>query len=295
MFWKGTVTSDIDVFVLLYNNRSLIPAFLKSLRRVAIPVTVFFLDNNSSDGSPELLAELLPSLPFKTHLLRSCRNNGFAGGINRLARLSQSEFIFLLNPDTEINEGCLEKLLDRIQSDSRIAICEARQYPREHPKAVEPETGETTWCSGAAALIRRKAFDEVGQFDERLYFMYCEDVDLSWKLWMGGWKCIYVPEATIRHYTQDLLPGKVRTRENYFSFRNSLFLFYRFGTKKDRPLVWRFLVRRFLTRSYSLRSKFLFAIALVDYIRYIPYLYSRRNAYAQGHRWVRLSESSLSQ
>ena len=295
MFWKGTVTSDIDVFVLLYNNRSLIPAFLKSLRRVAIPVTVFFLDNNSSDGSPELLAELLPSLPFKTHLLRSCRNNGFAGGINRLARLSQSEFIFLLNPDTEINEGCLEKLFDRIQSDSRIAICEARQYPREHPKAVEPETGETTWCSGAAALIRRKAFDEVGQFDERLYFMYCEDVDLSWKLWMGGWKCIYVPEASIRHYTQDLLPGKVRTRENYFSFRNSLFLFYRFGTKKDRPLVWRFLVRRFLTRSYSLRSKFLFAIALVDYIRYIPYLYSRRNAYAQGHRWVRLSESSLSQ
>jgi GT2 family glycosyltransferase len=295
VFWKGTVTSDIDVFVLLYNNRSLIPAFLKSLRRVAIPVTVFFLDNNSSDGSPELLAELLPSLPFKTHLLRSCRNNGFAGGINRLARLSQSEFIFLLNPDTEINEGCLEKLFDRIQSDSRIAICEARQYPREHPKAVEPETGETTWCSGAAALIRRKAFDEVGQFDERLYFMYCEDVDLSWKLWMGGWKCIYVPEASIRHYTQDLLPGKVRTRENYFSFRNSLFLFYRFGTKKDRPLVWRFLVRRFLTRSYSLRSKFLFAIALVDYIRYIPYLYSRRNAYAQGHRWVRLSESSLSQ
>ena len=92
------MTSDIDVFVLLYNNRSLIPAFLKSLCRIAIPVTVFFLDNNSSDGSPELLAELLPSLPFKTHLLRSRRNNGFAGGINRLTRLSQSEFIFLLNP-----------------------------------------------------------------------------------------------------------------------------------------------------------------------------------------------------
>jgi len=295
VLWKGTVTSDINVFVVLYNNRSLIPAFLKSLCRIAIPVTVFFLDNNSSDGSPELLAELLPSLPFKTHLLRSRRNNGFAGGINRLTRLSQSEFIFLLNPDTEIDEGCLEKLLNRIQSDRRIAICEARQYPREHPKAVEPETGETTWCSGAAALIRRRAFDEVGQFDERLYFMYCEDIDLSWKLWMRGWKCIYVPDAAIRHFTQDLLPGKVRTRENYFSFRNSLFLYYRFGTKKDRPLMWRFFVRRFLSRSYSLRSKFLFAIALVDHIRYIPYLYSRRNAYAQGHRWVRLSESSLSQ
>jgi GT2 family glycosyltransferase len=214
--------------------------------------------------------------------------------MNRLAGLSQSEFIFLLNPDTEMDEGCVEKLLERIQSDSRIAICEARQYPREHPKAVEPETGETTWCSGAAALIRRKAFDEVGQFDERLYFMYCEDIDLSWKLWLRGWKCIYLPEAAVRHFTQDLLPGKVRTRENYYSFRNSLFLFYRFGTKKDRPLVWRFLMRRFLTRSYSLQSKLLFSIALVDHIRYIPYLYSSRASYGYGHRWVRLSESSLS-
>ena len=288
------MTSDIDVLVLLYNCRPLIPDFLKSLRRISIPVTVFFLDNNSSDGSPDLLAELLPSLPFKTHIFRSRRNNGFAGGVNRLARLSQSEFIFLLNPDTEIDEGCIERLLTRMQSDSQIAICEARQHPREHPKAVEQGTGETTWCSGAAALIRRKAFDEVGSFDERLYFMYCEDIDLSWKLWLRGWKCIYLSEASVRHFTQDLLPGKVRTRENYFSFRNSLFLFYRFGTRKDWPLVGSFLVRRFLTRSYSLRSKLLFTIALVDHIRYIPYLYSSRASYGYGHRWVRLSESSLS-
>jgi GT2 family glycosyltransferase len=288
------VTSDIDVLVLLHNSRSLIPGFLESLRRISIPVTVFFLDNDSSDGSPDLLAKLLPSLPFKAHLLRSRRNNGFAGGMNRLAELSRSEFIFLLNPDTEIDNGCIELLLARIQSDSQIGICEARQHPREHPKAVEPETGETTWCSGAAALIRRKAFDEVGKFDERLYFMYCEDIDLSWKLWLSGWKCIYLSDASVRHFTQDLLPGKVRTRENYYSFRNSLFLFYRFGTKKDWPLIRNFLVRRFLTRSYSLRSKLLFAIALVDHIRYIPYLYSSRASYGYCHRWVRLSESSLS-
>lgn len=288
------MTSEVDVLVLLHNSRSLIPAFLTSLRRITVPVTLFFLDNNSSDGSPELLAELLPSVPFKAHLLRSRRNNGFAGGMNRLAGLSQSEFMFILNPDTEIDEGCVEKLLARIRSDNRIAICEARQYPREHPKAVDLATGETTWCSGAAALIRRKAFDEVGQFDERLYFMYCEDVDLSWKLWLQGWKCIYLSDAAVRHFTQDLLPGKKRTQENYFSFRNSLFLFHRFGTKQDRPLVWDFLLRRFLSQSYSLQSKLLFVIALVDHIRYIPYLYSSRASYGGGHRWVRLSESSLS-
>jgi len=288
------VTPEVDVLVLLHNSRSLIPAFVQSLQRITTPITVYFLDNDSSDGGPELLAELLPSLPFRTHLLRSRTNTGFAGGMNRLAAQSRAEFLFLLNPDTEIDVGCLEKLVARAKSDSRIAICEARQYPREHPKAVDMETGETTWCSGAAALIRRTAFDEVGRFDERLYFMYCEDIDLSWRLWAKGWKCIYVSEAGIRHFTQDLLPGKKRTRENYFSFRNSLFLFYRFGTKKDRRLIWNFLGRRFLSRSYSFRSKLLFAIALVDHIRYIPYLYSSRDANTYGHRWVQLRESSLS-
>jgi GT2 family glycosyltransferase len=291
---SGTVTPRIDVLVLLYNSRALIPALLESLRRITIPVTVFFLDNNSSDGSAGTLAELLPSLPFRTYLLRSRRNNGFAGGMNRLAGLSQAEFMFILNPDTEIDEGCLEKLFVKAQSDNRIAICEARQYPREHPKAFDPLTGETSWCSGAAALIRRKAFDDVGQFDERLYFMYCEDVDLSWKLWLRGWKCVYVPDAGVRHLTQDLLHGKRRTRENYYSFRNSLFLFHRFGTGNDRPLLRSFLMQRFLSRSYSVRSKLLFAIALVDHIRYIPYLYTNRDGYDHGHPWVRLGESSLS-
>src|SRR6185295_4382686 len=96
VIWKEVVTSKVDVLVLLHNSRALIPNFLKSLRKITIPVTVFFLDNNSRDGSAELVSELLPSLPFKAHLLRSRWNNGFAGGMNRLACLSQSEFIFLL-------------------------------------------------------------------------------------------------------------------------------------------------------------------------------------------------------
>ena len=288
------MTPQIDVLVILHNSRTLIPVFLQSLRRISIPVNVYFLDNNSTDGSADILAESLPGLPFRTHLLRSLKNNGFAGGMNRLAGQSQAEFMFVLNPDTELDEGSLEKLLARAQADSRIAICEARQYPREHPKGFDAETGETSWCSGAAALIRRKAFDEAGGFDERLFFMYCEDIDLSWKLWLLGWKCVYVRDAGVRHMTQDLQPGKRRTLENYFGFRNSLFLFYRFGTKQDRPLMWNFLKKRFLSPTYSLKSKLLFAIALAEHIRYIPYLFSSRGNYDRGHTWVRLGESSLS-
>jgi GT2 family glycosyltransferase len=124
--------------------------------------------------------------------------------------------------------------------------------------------------------------------------MYCEDVDLSWKLWLKGWRCIYVRDAGVRHFTQDLLPGKKRTKENYYSFRNSIFLYYRFGTIRDRPLLREFFRRRFLSRKYSFRSKLLFAIALMEHIRYIPYLFSSRAEFDRGHPWVRLDESSLS-
>ena len=277
------MTPKVDLLVVMYNCKHLIPLFVSSLRNISIPVTVYFLDNGSQDGTADAVAHAISELPFEAYCLRSLRNNGFARGMNLLS-----------NPDTEIRSGCLEHLLARAESDARIGICEARQTPREHPKAVEGATGETTWCSGAAALIRRKAFVEAGTFDEVLYFMYCEDVDLSWKMWLNGWKCIYVPDAVVRHVTQDLMPGKRRTLENYFSFRNSLFLFYRFGSWGERRVLKNFLWKRFLSSAYSVRSKILFAIAFIEHIRYIPYLLQTRKTWSgRKHDWIRLEETSL--
>jgi GT2 family glycosyltransferase len=288
------VTPEIDVLVVLYNSANFIQRLLDSIDRVRIPLRVYFLDNASTDGTPEKLASALPGLRFRTYFLRSLTNNGFARGINLLARQGRAEFIFMLNPDTELEDGCLERLLNRAKEDPAIGLCEARQQPREHPKAYDPETGETTWCTGAAVMVRRKAFEEVGGFDERIFFMYCEDVDLSWKFWVRGWKCIYVPDAIVNHYTQDLTPGKRRTLENYFSFRNSLFLFYRFGSWKDRRVVYDFLLNRFFRRKYSFRSRLLYTFAFADHIRYIPYLLRTRSLWCdKRHPWVRFEETSL--
>jgi len=288
------VIPDVDLLIVFHNSRRWIPDLLVTLRQISVPITAYFLDNASTDGTPELLADEVQSLPFRAFVLRSTRNNGFACGVNLLAAQSQGRFMFLLNPDTRLEKGCLETLLAKAGSDPRIGICDAKQLPREHPKAWDKSTGETSWCSGAAALVRREAFDQVGGFDER-FFMYCEDVDLSWKLWLKGWKCIYVPTAIVWHFTQDLAPGKRRTLENYFSFRNSLFLYYRFGRKGERAVLWSFLRRRMLSGAYSLRSKALFAIALVDHIRYIPVVLHGGKEWEHSHTWIRLSETSLFQ
>jgi GT2 family glycosyltransferase len=289
------VTAEVDLLIVFHNSRQWIPDLLASLRQLSLPIRAYFLDNASKDGTADLLAEEVQSLPFRAYVLRSIHNNGFAGGVNLLAAQSQAEFMFLLNPDTRLEKDCLETLLARARSDARIGICEAKQMPKEHPKTWDKATGETSWCSGAAALIRRKAFDEVGGFDEKLFFMYCEDVDLSWKLWLKGWKCIYVPTAVVQHFTQELAVGKRRTRENYFSFRNTLFLYYRFGKKEDRSLLSNFLRKRLFSGAYSLRSKTLFAIALVEHIRYIPFLLQGGQTWERNHPWIRLKETSLSQ
>jgi len=286
--------SRIDVLIVLHNSKRFLPALVSGLRNITIPVRIYLLDNNSSDGTGDAIAQHIGELGFPTYLNRSLHNHGFAGGVNLLARMGTGEFLFILNPDTELAPASLELLLQHALSDDHAAICEARQSPLEHPKYSDPQTGETSWCSGAAALIRRTAFNEVGGFDERLYFMYCEDVDLSWKLWLKGWKCIYVRDAVVRHFTQGLVPGKKRTLENYFTFRNSLFLFYRFGSATQWRVPLRFLLNRFLSSSYSIRSKLVFGFALIDHIRYIPHVLQTRSTWSGGkHPWIRFEETSL--
>src|SRR5581483_681137 len=102
-------------------------------------------------------------------------------------------------------------------------------------------------------------------------------------------------DAVVQHFTQDVIPGKRRTQENYFVFRNSLFLFYRFGSFDERRVVTRFLLNRFLSSTYSLKSKLVFGFALIDHIRYIPHLLQTRNTWSGGkHPWIRFEETSLS-
>lgn len=292
-------SARIDVLTLFHNGRDLVSSFLDGIARASVPIALHILDNGSTDGTADAIAARLPELGFPVHLHRSVRNHGFAGGMNRLAEQVDGEFMFVLNSDAQPAPDCIERLVLRARSDPEIGICEARQSPDEHPKAVDVQTGETTWCSGAAALIRRAPFREVGGFDAKLFFMYCEDIDLSWKMWLSGWKCVYVAEAAVEHRARarriaNPRGANMRRREHYFSFRNSLFIYHRFRKSGERRVLLDFLSKRFISGHYSFRSKVLFAIAFVDHIRYIPYLRRTRRTWGErNHLWIRLKETSL--
>jgi GT2 family glycosyltransferase len=98
-------------------------------------------------------------------------------------------------------------------------------FPDEHPKPYEPETHETPWCSGCMLLLTRALYQEVGGFDER-FFMYCEDVDLSWRARAAGFSLRVAPRALIHHYTVD---REISTRRELNVRRSAAMLGAKYG------------------------------------------------------------------
>ncbi len=126
-------------------------------------------------------------------------NLGHGAGQNALAEAARSDVdvLVLLNPDGRPAVGLLPRLVEALTRPD-IGAAEARQSPFEHPKYYDTRTGETAWVTGAAVALRRAAFDSVGGFDES-FFLHGDDVDLSWRLRLAGWRLVHVPEAVHVH------------------------------------------------------------------------------------------------
>lgn len=157
------------------------------------------------------------------------KNHGFGGGNNRAARLGHGEYLFFLNVDTRIYPDTLREIEAGIDSsrDQLIGMWELRQLPYEHPKLVDALTLNTSWVSGACFVMRRELFETIGGFDEA-YFMYCEDVDLSWRVRAAGYRLRYLPRAVIDHYSY-ATPGEIKPLQYVYSIANNLVLRAKFG------------------------------------------------------------------
>ena len=196
----------VDIVTISFKDAERFPTFLAAIRELDYPadgLRLIIVDNGSTDGAIPYLRSQLGELPFTSELLECGENLGFSGGCNRGAAAGTADYILFLNADTAVERDMVAKLVERGTADPRAGLIEARQYPHELRKLVDPITGYTDWCSGAALLARRSAFDEVGGFDTLFYPAYCEDVDLSWRMWLAGWSCVYEPRAGVRHDTME--------------------------------------------------------------------------------------------
>jgi hypothetical protein len=193
---------------------------------------------------------------------------GFAANHNFLFRTSNpSEFFIILNPDCVPQAGCIDILIERKKREKGVAIVEGRQWPFEHPKEYDPQTLDTPWSSGAFALIDSRFYSSVGGMDE-LYFLYVEDVDLSWQAWLNNYRVIYEPKASVVHYSGGpFYRADIISSEQYFSLRNFLLISKKFFGNKGEIRARRML------KDYH--DKHLAEMALQDYDKNIkPYIKS---------------------
>jgi N-acetylglucosaminyl-diphospho-decaprenol L-rhamnosyltransferase len=163
---------------------------------------VVWWDNSPTDALRAELARLDPGADYRF----SGANLGFGAAHNRVMKEAfvspSTRYYVCVNPDGVPHPRCLAELTAEAERPGRTGLVEALLFPDEHPKPYDPVTHETPWCSGCVLLLSRALYQEVGGFDER-FFMYCEDVDLSWRARAAGFSIRVAPRALVHHYTVD--------------------------------------------------------------------------------------------
>ncbi|AYA37042.1 glycosyltransferase [Hymenobacter oligotrophus] len=245
----------LSVVIVNYNVCYFLEQTLLSVRRavekLGEPVEVFVVDNNSVDRSVAMVRQRFPEVI----LIENQDNPGFSKANNQALRQAKGEYLLLLNPDTVVEEdtfraccafmdahpkagGLGVKMLDgqgKFLPESKRSLPtpwiafykvfglaalfpKSRTFGRYHLGFLDQDqTHEIEVLSGAFMLMRKAALDQVGLLDED-YFMYGEDIDLSYRLTQGGWKNYYFPGTRIIHYKGE---STKRTSVNY------VFVFYR--------------------------------------------------------------------
>lgn len=247
--------AEVSVVVVTFQSGGTLERCLRALKaQTAQGFEVILADNASSDGAPQAAAAADPSLT----LMASGANLGFAAGNNRAAARARGRWLVLLNPDAYPEPGFIEALLAAAADHPRIRCFTARQRMAEDPERLDglgdamtvigfpfrgdygnPDPGaigpaEVFSPCGAAMMIERGLFLEMGGFDER-FFCYCEDVDLGYRLRLRGEPVLLAPHAVVRHEGSVSTGGRRSDFSLYHGARNRLWLYV-----KDTPplLLW---------------------------------------------------------
>lgn len=306
----------ISIIIVNYNVEYFLEQCLNSVKKALLNVSgeVFVVDNNSIDNSVTMVRNKFPEY----HLIANKDNRGFSKANNQAIELSKGEYVLLLNPDTVVEEDTFEKVIrfmdnhpdagglgvrmldgkGKFLPESKrglptplVAFYKIFGLSKLFPKSKrfgqyhlghlsEFETNEIEILSGAFMLMRNDSLKKVGLLDEA-FFMYGEDIDLSYRIIKGGYKNYYFPETRIIHYKGE---STKKSSVNYvFVFYRAMVIFAEKHFSKKNAKLFSFLINFaiYLRAGIAVFSRFIKQIILPasDFILILGGLY------AMTHRW----------
>lgn len=267
---------DLSVIIVNYNVKHFLEQCLHSVFKASknIDTEIFVVDNNSVDGSAQLIREKFPNI----HFIENKDNVGFSRANNQAIKLSKGKYILLLNPDTVVEEDTFTNVIDFMDEhpdagglgvkmidgkgtflpESKRGLPtpwvafykmfglsklfpKSKKFGKYHLSFLDDnEIHEVDVLAGAFMLMRKSALDKVGLLDET-FFMYGEDIDLSYRITQGGFKNYYFPETTIIHYKGE--STKKGTLNYVKVFYNAMIIFVKKHFPGGKAGIFAFLIR----------------------------------------------------
>lgn len=234
--------NKVSVVIPSWNGKHLLKICLQSLKKQTLKkFEIIVVDNGSNDGSADYVSKFYPAVK----LIQLDKNKGFSFAVNEGIKVSGAEYIVLLNNDTRVDHKCLEQFVLAAQKHEEAGMVAAKMLNYENPSLIDSagnfvdsvghansigfgekdrvkfnKAGYVFLINGGGCLIKREVFESIGLFDEK-FFLYMEDIDLSFRAQMVGFKAWYEPKAVIFHKHKATSSSNKPLME-YFLFRNMM-------------------------------------------------------------------------
>lgn len=226
----NSIKTQVAVSIVNFKAKEYLQKCLEDLigQKTSAGVEIWVLDNNSQDGSAEMVSKKFP----KVKLIKSEKNLGFAAGQTQILKKAQADYYLIVNPDTRISEDAVEKMIEFFKSHPACGVLSTRlvgfdgkiqsnggDLPfglallswlfnlealgikanfHRSDKEFYNSKSNVGWVGGTFMMIKKEVFDKIGFFNPD-YFMYVEDVDLCYRAGLEGYKIMINPQVVISH------------------------------------------------------------------------------------------------
>lgn len=238
----------VTLIVLNWNGKTLLEECLQSLKKTEYDnLEIIVVDNGSTDGSIEMVGKL-PGV----QLIANKTNLGYTGGNNAGFKAAKGKYVITVNNNIIVDPAWLKDPIKYLENDDTIGVISSRQmnyfnkntidhlysYPTRillpgrmghgeqyQVKPLFSSAGYAFGASGASAMYRKKMLDEIGGLEES-FFIYQEECDLQMRVFLNGWKCLYVPSSVVYH-KESVTMNKHKSMFYYLHERNRIWYIYR--------------------------------------------------------------------